>query len=61
MGTTIHKEGGEGMPALISDAYQTVIDYVEADNDGDMNQAVLDLIETLRDLREKAQDEEEGE
>jgi hypothetical protein len=49
------------MTALISDAFQTVIDYVEADNDGDMNQAVLDLIETLRDLREKAQDEEEGE
>lgn len=44
---------------MISKAFQIVIDYIEADNDGDMNQTVIDQVDTLKDLQEKAQDEED--
>ena len=41
----------------ISDAFETVINYIESDNESDMNQYVLDLIEILRDLQYKVQEE----
>ena len=43
----------------ISDAFETVIDYIERDNESDMNQYVLDLIAILRDLQDKVQEEGE--
>ena len=43
----------------ILDAFETVIDYIESDNESDMNQAILDLIEILRDLQDKVQEEGE--
>jgi hypothetical protein len=39
-------------------SFQTVIHYIETDNDGDMNQQVRDLLEVLKDLQEKADHEE---
>ena len=42
----------------ISDAFETVTDYIESDNEGDMNQETLALIEILRDLQDKAIGEE---
>ena len=45
----------------ILDAFETVIDYIESDNESDMNQAILDLIEILRDLQDKVQEEGEEE
>ena len=44
----------------ISDAFETVINYIESDNESDMNKYVLDLIEILRDLQYKAQEEGEN-
>ena len=44
----------------ISRAFETVIDYIESDNESDMNQYVLDLIEILRDLQYKVQEEGEN-
>ena len=44
---------------MISKAFQIVIYYIEADNYGDMNQTVIDQVDTLKDLQEKAQDEED--
>ena len=44
---------------MISKGFQIVIEYIEADNDGDMNQTVIDQVDTLKDLQEKAQDEED--
>mgnify|MGYP003659373837 FL=1 len=41
----------------ISRAFETVIDYIERDNESDMNQYVLDLIAILRDLQYKVQEE----
>ena len=41
----------------ISRAFETVINYIESDNESDMNQYVLDLIEILRDLQYKVQEE----
>jgi hypothetical protein len=41
----------------ISDAFETVINYIESDNE--MNKYVLDLIEILRDLQYKVQEEGE--
>ena len=41
----------------ISRAFETVIDYIERDNESDMNQYVLDLIAILRDLQDKVQEE----
>ena len=43
----------------ISKAFETVTDYIESDNESDMNQAILDLIEILRDLQDKVQEEGE--
>ena len=43
----------------ISRAFETVIDYIERDNESDMNQYVLDLIAILRDLQDKVQEEGE--
>ena len=39
-------------------SFKAVIDYVETDNEGDMNQQVLHLLEVLKDLQEKADHEE---
>ena len=44
----------------ISDAFETVINYIESDNESDMNKYVLDLIEILRDLQYKVQEEGEN-
>ena len=41
----------------ISRAFETVINYIESDNESDMNQYVLDLIAILRDLQDKVQEE----
>jgi|8_EtaG_2_1085327.scaffolds.fasta_scaffold232289_3 hypothetical protein len=43
----------------ISRAFETVINYIESDNESDMNKYVLDLIEILRDLQYKVQEEGE--
>ena len=43
----------------ISRSFETVINYIESDNESDMNQYVLDLIEILRDLQYKVQEEGE--
>ena len=43
----------------ISKAFETVINYIESDNESDMNKYVLDLIEILRDLQYKVQEEGE--
>ena len=39
-------------------SFKAVIDYVEADNEGDMNQQVLHMLTVLKDLQEKADHEE---
>ena len=41
----------------ISRSFETVINYIESDNESDMNQYVLDLIAILRDLQDKVQEE----
>ena len=43
----------------ISKAFETVINYIESDNESDMNKYILDLIEILRDLQYKVQEEGE--
>jgi hypothetical protein len=42
----------------LSKAFQRVIQYVETDNEGDKSSEVLELLWVLRDLQEKARDEE---
>ena len=42
----------------IANAFETVINYIESDNESDMNQYVLDLIAILRDLQDKVRYEE---
>jgi|TARA_Y100000296_G_C5126648_1_gene233232 hypothetical protein len=42
----------------LSKAFQRVIQYVETDNEGDKSSEVLELLWVLRDLHEKARDEE---
>ncbi len=45
-------------PSQSSRAFETVIDYIESDNESDMNPETIALIEILRDLQDKAIGEE---
>ena len=45
--------------AWISEAFDTVIDYIISDNESDMNPETLALIEILQDLQGKVRYEEE--
>ena len=42
----------------LSKAFQTVINYIESDNEGGKSSEVVGLLWVLRDLQEKARDEE---
>jgi len=42
----------------IEGAFQTVINYIVSDNEGGMGEEVIDLLGVLKDLQEKARDEE---
>ena len=43
----------------ILNSFETVINYIESDNESDMNKFALDLIATLRELQDKVREEGE--